>query len=163
MRWRATSYSTTSGSRLRRWPSCGAYCGPTVGSHSPSGPRPRTGQALLGRAVEAAGLTRPAHLPPVSAEFDFPRTADGLAALLTAAGLREAATDVLHWTHRATPQGWWDGAAGGVGFIGQLLLAQREQTRAEVRRHFDRISQEFTDSEGLLSLPHTALLVHAHR
>ncbi|TQF01183.1 methyltransferase domain-containing protein [Kitasatospora acidiphila] len=121
------------------------------------------GQALLGRAVEATGVTRPAHLPPVSTEFDFPRTADGLAALLTAAGLREAATDTLHWTHRTTPQGWWDGAAAGVGYIGQLLLAQREQTRAEVRRHFDRISQEFTDPDGLLSLPHTALLVRAHR
>ncbi|MCC9309517.1 methyltransferase domain-containing protein [Kitasatospora sp. RB6PN24] len=121
------------------------------------------GQALLGRAVEAAGVTRPAHLPLVPSECDFSRTPEGLAALLTAAGLREAATDTLHWVHRTTPQAWWNGAAAGVGFIGQLLLAQNEQTRVEIRRHFDRFSQEFTDPDGLLSLPHAALLVHAHR
>jgi SAM-dependent methyltransferase len=122
------------------------------------------GQALLGRAVEAAGLSRPAHLPPIAAEFDFPRTSDGLAALLAAADLREVACDALHWNHRAGADEWWGGSAAGVGFVGQVLLAQDDRTRAEVRRHFDELSREFTDPEdGLLSLPHAALLVHARR
>ncbi|MEU6423537.1 class I SAM-dependent methyltransferase [Streptomyces spiralis] len=37
------------------------------------------GQALLGRAVQAAGVTRPVHLPALAPEDDFPRIQQGLA------------------------------------------------------------------------------------
>ncbi|GAA4880226.1 class I SAM-dependent methyltransferase [Kitasatospora terrestris] len=121
------------------------------------------GQALLGRAVEAAGLTRPAHLPPLATEDDFTRTPDGLTALLTAAGLHDATCTTLAWDHRATPDEWWSGPEAGVAFIGQLLLAQTPETRAEVRRHFDTLAQPFLAPDGLLTLPHAALLTTAHR
>ncbi|MDH6580760.1 SAM-dependent methyltransferase [Kitasatospora sp. MAP5-34] len=121
------------------------------------------GQALLGRAVEAAGVTRPPYLPPLAAEDDFPRDPDGLASLMTSAGLREATCETLRWDHRASTEEWWSGPAAGVAFIGQLLLSQPEQTRADVKRHFDVLSQEFLGEDGRLVLPHAALLASACR
>ncbi|MEV0969842.1 class I SAM-dependent methyltransferase [Microtetraspora glauca] len=121
------------------------------------------GQALLGRAVEAAGATRPAHLPPLAAEDDFPRDPEGMAGLLASARLREATCETLRWEHRAGAEEWWSGAAAGVAFIGQLLLSQPEETRVEIRRHFDVLSQEFLGADGRLVLPHAALLASARR
>lgn len=121
------------------------------------------GQALLGRAVEAAGVSRPSHLPPVAAEDDFPRSPDGLAELMTSAGLRVATCQTLTWDHRASAEEWWSGPAAGVAFIGQLLLSQPDETRAQVKEHFDALSQEFLGEDGLLVLPHAALLVNGCR
>ena len=121
------------------------------------------GQALLGRAVQAAGVIRPSHLPPLAAEDDFPRDPAGLASLITSAGLREASCETLRWDHRASAEEWWGGPAAGVAFIGQLLLSQSERVRAEVRRHFDVLSQEFVGDDGRLLLPHAALLASACR
>ncbi|WP_407991754.1 class I SAM-dependent methyltransferase [Kitasatospora sp. CMC57] len=121
------------------------------------------GQALLGRAVQAAGVTRPPHLPPLAAEDDFPRDPDGLASLLASAGLHEAACRTIHWDHRADPEEWWSGPASGVAFIGQLLLSRPEPIRAEVKHHFDLLSREFLGEDGRLVLPHAALLATAHR
>ncbi|MEU1623109.1 class I SAM-dependent methyltransferase [Streptomyces sp. NPDC005722] len=121
------------------------------------------GQALLGRAVEMAGVTRPSHLPPLATEDDFARDPDGLVGLVTSAGLREAACRTLRWDHRASIEEWWSGPAAGVAFIGQLLLSQTEETRAEVKRHFDTLAQELLGEDGLLVLPHAALLGSACR
>ncbi|MGW6914683.1 class I SAM-dependent methyltransferase [Kitasatospora sp. NPDC054939] len=121
------------------------------------------GQSLLGRAVEAAGVTRPPHLPPLAAEHDFPRTPEGLGALLAGAGLREPSCRLLRWDHRASTEEWWSGPAAGVAFIGQLLLSQPEEIRAEVKRHFEALSRDLLDEDGLLRLPHAALLVSAGR
>ncbi|GLW74961.1 hypothetical protein Kpho02_72580 [Kitasatospora phosalacinea] len=121
------------------------------------------GQSLLGRAVEAAGVTRPAQLPPLAAEDDFPRTPDGLTMLLAGAGLREPICRTLRWDHRASAEEWWSGPAAGVAFIGQLLLSQPEEARAEVKQHFDSLSRDLLGADGLLHLPHAALLVSASR
>lgn len=121
------------------------------------------GQTLFGRAVEAAGVTRPAHLPALAAEDDFPRNPEGLAELMTSAGLREATCWTLTWDHRASAEEWWSGPAAGVASIGQLLLSRPEETRAQVKRHFDALSQEFLGEDGLLVLPHAALLVDGCR
>jgi SAM-dependent methyltransferase len=121
------------------------------------------GQALLGRAVEAAGVTRPAHLPPLAAEDDFPRNHEGLAALMASAALRDTTCETLRWEHRASAEEWWSGPAAGLAFIGQLLLSQSQETRAEVKRHFDVLSQEFLGADGQLILPHTAILATARR
>ncbi|MHA6762838.1 class I SAM-dependent methyltransferase [Streptacidiphilus sp. PAMC 29251] len=120
-----------------------------------------SGQELLGRAVAAAGVGRPSHLPALASEHDFPRDPAGLTALLTSAGLREAACETIRWDHRTDPERWWGGPAAGVAFIGQILLSQPEATRAEIKRHFDLLSQEFAAADGSLLLPHTALLARA--
>jgi SAM-dependent methyltransferase len=116
------------------------------------------GQALLGRAVEAAGVTRPAHLPALAPEDDFPRTERGLAALLGEAGLADVACETLRWDHRATPEEWWSGPAAGVATIGQVVTGQPPPVVAAIRARFDALSAEFADPGGVLVLPHAALM-----
>jgi SAM-dependent methyltransferase len=122
-----------------------------------------SGQALLGRAVEAAGVARPGHLPPLAAEDDFPRNPEGLVSLMDAAELREPVCETLSWDHRTTPEEWWSGPAAGVAFVGQLLQSQSEENRAAIKHHFDLLSQEFLGADGQLTLPHAALLASARR
>ncbi|WP_261802082.1 class I SAM-dependent methyltransferase [Streptomyces sp. ISID311] len=116
------------------------------------------GQALLGRAVEAAGVTRPPSLPALAPEDDFPRTPDGLAGLLRGAGLAGAECVPLSWDHRTTAQEWWSGPAAGVATIGRTVLSQGPAVTECIRRQFELLAREFTDEDGALVLPHTALL-----
>lgn len=116
------------------------------------------GQKLLGRSVQAAGITRPADLPFLAPEDDFPRTAEGFAGLLAAAGLAEPSCQTVKWEHRVAPDDWWDGAASGVSFFGHLVVRQAPEKIAEIKRHFDLFSSEFAGADGMLALPHIALV-----
>ncbi|MFJ9852868.1 class I SAM-dependent methyltransferase [Streptomyces sp. NPDC101150] len=124
---------------------------------------PAAGQALLGRAVHAAGVARPSHLPSLAPEDDFPRDERGLADLLGSAGLRDAVPGTLRWDHRASAEEWWSGPAAGVASIGQVVQSQTPGKRAEIRRHFEALASEFADDDGMLALPHAALLARARR
>ncbi|WP_020575464.1 class I SAM-dependent methyltransferase [Actinopolymorpha alba] len=121
------------------------------------------GQALLGRAIQAAGAVRPAHPSPLAPEDDFPRDESGLTDLLSSAGLRNAACETLRWDHRASAEEWWSGPEAGVAFTGQLVQSQTPRTRAAIKNYFDTFSVEFADADGLLTLPHAALLARARR
>lgn len=121
------------------------------------------GQALIGRAIQAAGAVRPSHLPPLAPEEDFPRTEQGLTALLESAGLRRADCETLRWNHRASVEEWWKGPEAGVAFTGQLVQSQTPPLRGEIKRHFDVLSEDFADADGILTLPHAALLARARR
>ncbi|MFJ2954513.1 methyltransferase domain-containing protein [Streptomyces sp. NPDC087270] len=120
-----------------------------------------SGQALLGRATEAAGVRRPPHRAVLPPETDFPRTERGLLDLLPAAGLAHPSCRTLAWDHLTSAGQWWQGAASGVGFTGHLIAAQPAATRAEIKRHFDLLSAGFTTPDGRLALPHQALLAGA--
>ncbi|GAA2069960.1 hypothetical protein GCM10009801_20280 [Streptomyces albiaxialis] len=121
---------------------------------------PAPGQALLGRAVRAAGVGRPAHLPSLAPEEDFPRTERGFAGLLAETGLTGVECDTLVWEHRASPEEWWSGPAAGVATIGQVVTSQPPSVVAEIKGHFEALGAEFTDRDGMLVLPHTALIAH---
>jgi SAM-dependent methyltransferase len=121
------------------------------------------GRALLGRAVEAAGARRPDHLPMVEKAFDFPRTEQGLAALLSAAGLTDVVCTTVEWTHLTTREEWWGGVANGVAAIGQTVIGQTPELVAEIRRHYDAMCGEFVTPDGTLALPHEALLAYGRR
>ncbi|QHC27218.1 class I SAM-dependent methyltransferase [Streptomyces sp. GS7] len=117
------------------------------------------GQALLGRAVRAAGVSRPAELPALAPEEDFPRTGEGLAGLLRTAGrLAEVRCAALSWEHRTTPEEWWRGPAAGVATIGQVVISRGADVTERIRRQFAVLAREFTGPDGELVLPHTALL-----
>ncbi|MFF3913082.1 class I SAM-dependent methyltransferase [Streptomyces sp. NPDC001852] len=118
------------------------------------------GQALLGRALQAAGVSRPAHLPALDPGDDFPRTEQGFAALLSAAGLKDVVCDTLLWDHRTTPEEWWSGPAAGVATIGHIIRSQPSDTIESIKAHFDSLCAEFVDSTGALVLPHAALMAH---
>jgi SAM-dependent methyltransferase len=121
---------------------------------------PAAGQTLIGRAMQAAGVTRPDHLPALDPREDFPRTPGGLAELLRAAGLQEVRCELLTWNHTATAEDWWAGPASGVACIGHLLTSQPPDVIAEAKRHYDLLSAEFAGPDGMLRLPHAALLAH---
>ncbi|GAA3375265.1 hypothetical protein GCM10020367_42410 [Streptomyces sannanensis] len=116
------------------------------------------GQALFGRALQAAGVTRPAHLPTLAPEDDFPRTGEGLADLLRGAGLADVACRTLAWNHRAGAEEWWSGPAAGVASVGQVVVSRPAEVIAEIKRHYDALSAEFAGPDGLLVLPQAALL-----
>ncbi|MGW1626591.1 class I SAM-dependent methyltransferase [Streptomyces sp. NPDC002172] len=118
------------------------------------------GQTLLGRAVQAAGVTRPAHLPALAPEDDFPRTEQGLAGLLGEAGLTGVVCDTMTWDHQTTPEEWWSGPAAGVATIGQIVTSQSPGVIDEIRNHFGSLCAEFTGPGGELILPHAALIAH---
>ncbi|MEW2394964.1 class I SAM-dependent methyltransferase [Streptomyces sp. NPDC046862] len=117
------------------------------------------GQALLGRAVQAAGITRPAHLPALAPEDDFLRTEQGFAALLGEAGLKDVVCDTVTWDHRTTLEEWWSGPAAGVATIGQIVTSQNPVVIAEIKSRFESLCMEFT-TDGVLILPHAALMAH---
>ncbi|MEC3996327.1 class I SAM-dependent methyltransferase [Actinacidiphila sp. DG2A-62] len=119
------------------------------------------GQALLGRAVQAAGVERPASVPEVDAEEDFPRTEAGLAALFAAAGLPGARTRSLAWDHVVDADVWWSGPAAGIASVGQTVVAQPPEVIAEIHAHYEALAAEFRRPDGLLALPHRALLASA--
>lgn len=116
------------------------------------------GRALLGRAIEAAGVHRLTHRAVLDSETDFPRTEQGLADLMRAAGIPRPSCRTIAWSHQTSAQEWWHGAASGVGFIGHLVATQPPGIRAEIKRQFDLLSAEFTGPDGRLALPHRALL-----
>ncbi|MET9971570.1 class I SAM-dependent methyltransferase [Streptomyces sp. NPDC006356] len=125
---------------------------------------PAPGQTLLGRAIRAAGATRPPQMPAgLAPEDDFSRDESGMTGLMTAAGLREPACETLRWDHHTDPAEWWSGPAAGVASAGRIVQSQTPLMRAEIKRHFDLLGAEFADGHGRLALPHAALLARARR
>ena len=118
-----------------------------------------SGQQLNSRALEAGGAVRPPDVPSGPApQDDFARTDEGFAELLTRAGLTDVHAEYVYWDHRATADEWWSGPAGGVATSGRILLSQTAEIAAEIKRRFDAISAEFLAEDGLLALPHKAIL-----
>ncbi|MGC5167175.1 class I SAM-dependent methyltransferase [Luteimicrobium sp. DT211] len=124
---------------------------------------PAAGQTLVGRALAAAGIERPTTFPSLDGADDFPRTADGLAALLRDAGLVDVVVEERRWVHRVDADTWWAGPASGVATVGKVLTGAPSEARAAARAHFDRLADELRGDDGLLALPHVALLGHGRR
>ncbi|GAB1645812.1 class I SAM-dependent methyltransferase [Krasilnikovia sp. MM14-A1259] len=114
-------------------------------------------QRLWGEAYAASGLAAPADLPRLDPARDFPRTADGLGALLTGAGLTRVEVQTVTWTHRVDPDEWWAGPAAGITTFGLLLERLRGDEVARVRAAYDRVAAPYL-SGGMLALPTAALL-----
>ena len=112
---------------------------------------------LCGDAVSAAGVEPPA-LPRLEPEHDFPRTADGLAALLANGGITDVKTTMLSWEHRVDPEVWWSGPASGVANIGEIVTRQSPAVIDEIKRAYDRLAAAYLDPDGMLRLPVVAIL-----
>ncbi|MFI5484654.1 class I SAM-dependent methyltransferase [Micromonospora echinaurantiaca] len=117
-------------------------------------------QRLWGQIFDAAGVERPAVMPRLDADKDFPRTAEGLSGLLTGVGLTDVRCETLSWVHRTDPEDWWSGPANGIGALGLLMADQPPEAAARIRAQYDRLTDDFRDG-GLLALPTAALLASA--
>ncbi|MFJ8083786.1 class I SAM-dependent methyltransferase [Streptomyces sp. NPDC096205] len=123
-------------------------------------PGRQAGMELFGRALQAAGVVRPPDLPRLDAAEDFPRTPQGVEALLTEAGFTGAACAETRFTHRAGVEEWWSAAAAGLATIGLIVTAQDADTVVRIRGAYDELAAaEYTD-DGELVLEHGALLAH---
>lgn len=119
---------------------------------------PARGQALLGRAIQAAGVARPRDLPMLAADDNFERTESGLAQLLRSCGFTAVGARTLSWDHVVDRLQWWSAPAAGLASAGQTLIRQTPATIARVKEHYDQLCGEFTGADGRLRLPHAALL-----
>lgn len=115
-------------------------------------------QQLWGQIVDAAGAERPTATPRLEADKDFPRTPDGLRALLADAGVADSCCDTLTWTHRTDPEDWWSGPANGIGAMGMLMERQPPDMIIRLRQEYERLAAAYRDDDGLLALPTAALL-----
>ncbi|MER5684379.1 hypothetical protein [Streptomyces sp. NPDC002205] len=87
----------------------------------------------------------------------FPRTREGLGALMSAAGLGDVRTEVLARDHQVGAEGWWAGPASEVAAIGQLVNSRGPEGVATAKREYDVLSAEFAKEDAELALPHVAL------
>ncbi|MFF4322870.1 class I SAM-dependent methyltransferase [Streptomyces sp. NPDC001568] len=124
---------------------------------------PTAGQTLLGRSLRAAGAppSAPDRLrPPWSG---YPGDPAGLARLLSAAGLREAACRTVSWDHRVGVAAWSEGIARLLR-TGLLTSAGTDPAVVDrIVRHAAALSIVFRTPDGELLLPHVALLAHGWR
>lgn len=98
-------------------------------------------------------------LPP---EKDFPRSVDGFAGLLTAAGLDVLETREIRWTWSVRPEDLWTGIAGGVATPGQTFVAQTPEVQARVEQQFWRRAERDVQ-DGNLRFSAVAVLAVAQR
>lgn len=115
---------------------------------------------LFNLALDEAGVERPVYptLP-----VNFARTAEGLRELVEQAGWSEVVGRELAWTHRADPEVWWSGPAGGVANIGLVVTGQTPEMFARVKAAYDRLAAERVAEDGLIDLPAVALLASGRR
>jgi SAM-dependent methyltransferase len=115
-------------------------------------------QRLWTEIFDAAGGERPDTVPAVDPSNDFARTTDGLAGLLTAAGLADVTADSVAWIHHTDPEDWWSGPASGIGALGLLMESQRPATITRIRQEYERLTAAYLTTDGELALPTAAIV-----
>ncbi|MGV8968630.1 MAG: class I SAM-dependent methyltransferase [Cellulomonas sp.] len=110
--------------------------------------------------VESAHLeVMPA--PSLAPDLDFERSPDGLADLLTRAGLENVEATTVRYMHCVDAEVWWSGPARGVASIGAIVESQTPTVVTHLKAQYDRLSRRYLASDGLLHLPTAAVLAHA--
>lgn len=103
-------------------------------------PPPQT--AMWSALLDQAGAVRPV-LPRLPEEKDFPRTPDGLAGILTEAGLAVTSAGTASWRWRVGRDDLWAGLTE-VGNNGVVWRAQDEDVRARVRAAYDMLDEDLS-------------------
>lgn len=106
-------------------------------------------------AVAVPGQRLPAHL-------DYERSVDGVAGLLTAAGLTVTASGEHRWDWRVSWEDLWAGISGGVGGVGETYLAQTDEVRADLERELRARCAEH-ETGGVVTMPSVAAWAVAAR
>lgn len=114
--------------------------------------------ALWAGIMEVTG-TRPARFALPAGE-PFPRTEEGLAALLTRAGFRDAHSIRLAWSFEIEPDALWSGVEAGLATIGQAYAAADDGGRHRIREEYLRRTGTLA-RDGVLRFPVEAILTTA--
>lgn len=114
-------------------------------------------RSLWDDVLAAAGIA----VPPRVLAIDALGTPEGLAALLTGAGLQVAAAWLQEFEHVVDPELWWSAPARGVAGIGQTYLAQNDAGREAMRAAYERVIPSRIGADGRLHLPGAAVLATA--
>ncbi|VXB92056.1 conserved hypothetical protein [Nocardioides sp. AX2bis] len=123
----------------------------------PSGATPQS--RLWEQVVAEAGAVPPPGVR-LAPELDFPRTVDGLAAVVAGSGLAVLDARLVAWTHVCDPGMVWAGASAGIGGQGATLLAQTPEVQRRMREAYERHVADLV-VDGRLHLATTAVLVTA--
>ncbi|MEV6932322.1 methyltransferase domain-containing protein [Dactylosporangium sp. NPDC051485] len=115
-------------------------------------------QRLWSEVFAAAGGRTPADAPTVAADKNYERTPDGLAGMLTAAGLRDVGAEPVEWVHRTGVEELWQGTASGFGALGALLRDESPEMVGRVRREYERAVVPYRSGDGSLAIPTGAVL-----
>ena len=84
--------------------------------------------------------------PRLPAERDFERSPDGLAGILSEAGLAVTSSGTHSWRWRVAPDDLWAGLTS-VGNFGVLWRAQAEDVRARLRTAYDELGAPWRAGE----------------
>jgi SAM-dependent methyltransferase len=120
-----------------------------------------TAQALWTMVYRHAGI-EVSGLIGVDRAKNFPRTPEGVAALL-GASLTGVTSERIEWIHETTPDAWWGGAAAGLNATGVVLRRQTPAVQKRIRAAFDEVVAEFRTADGRLALPTAALVAQGRR
>ncbi len=103
-------------------------------------------QALMWNGLlEQVDAVRPP-MPRLPADLDFDRSPDGLAGILSEAGLAVTRTETMSWRWQIAPDDLWVGLTS-VGNFGVLFRAQPEQVRTRLRTAYDALGEPWRDGD----------------
>ncbi len=117
--------------------------------------------ALVAPAFQAAGAG-PMPSSHVPAHLDFPRTCDGVEALVNETGWMARSAREVTWSWRVRAEDLWAGISGGVATVGETFLAQSPAARRRIEQEFLRRAPDF-EEDGQLSFTNRAVFVCAGR
>lgn len=109
------------------------------------------------RVLDHVGIERPAD-KTLAPELDFGRDEQGVAAMLGDGGLRDVRAHIESWEFAIGPETLWAGVEGGVAAIGGIYRAQEPAMRARLADAYRRVTAEAADGDGMLRVPHSAVV-----
>lgn len=114
---------------------------------------------------EALELSGAGAYPPDPAPGDEPpdRTQDGLVSLLREAGLADVKAELVEWTFAIAPHQLWRGVEGGVATVGAIHRSLDASGRRALRAAYDEVTRARAGADGMLRIPHTAILASGRR
>lgn len=86
---------------------------------------------LWDELIASVGISWPPGLK-LDPQADFPRTQDGVHALLSQAGLRDVQVGIVDWVLQLDPEALWTGVRAGIARIGTTYLAQGDSGRSRL-------------------------------
>jgi SAM-dependent methyltransferase len=112
--------------------------------------------------VMAAASVTPSEARTLPPDRDFERTTEGLAGLMSEAGLDDVVVREVSWLFGIPADDLWRAVQRGVATIGQTYRAQQPRVQRKMREAYARLTHA-RYPDGALRFPSSALLASAAR